>query len=102
MPGPAAACARKAASRHTARAELTLCLCSIITLGQAGEALLIKSSPVQTSAAELLSDLANSTVILPLAFANVSSVRYAAQTSGRMLAAELNGISVDRRPRGTP
>ncbi len=51
------------------------CLRSIISFGQAGEALLVKSSPVQTSAAELLSDLANSTVILPLAFANVSSVR---------------------------
>ena len=53
------------------------CLCSILSLGQASEAQLVQSSPLQSSAGELLSDLANSTVVLPLAFANVSSVRHA-------------------------
>ena len=65
--------------QHTLHLELTRTWPAQHQLrwARASEAALVSSSPVQTSAAELLSALAKEVAYLPLAFANVSSVQSA-------------------------
>jgi uncharacterized surface protein with fasciclin (FAS1) repeats len=58
---------------------------SIITLGEASKTTLVKSSPIETSAAALLATVANKSAYLPLAFANDSSVVQATDVAGNVV-----------------